>query len=107
MERSEFYNKLSQTSSTYNWEVNDKSQNLIAEGTRGKVKGVTLNPVTAVAYRQGKGVYASNKRGTLQAGKALGLPRTFTDSVYQASTNHSNRGHSQVVRGRIRSALEI
>ena len=71
------------------------------------VKGVSLNPVTAVAYRQGKGIFASNKRGTLQAGKALGLTRTFTNNLYQATTNYSNRGHSQVVRGKIRSALGV
>ena len=106
MERSEFYNQLSETSSSYSWEVSS-SQSLTATGARGKPKGVTHNPVTAVADRQGKGIYASNKRGTQQAGKALGLPNSFGNSVYQASTNHSNRGNGQVVRGRIRSALEI
>jgi phage-related tail protein len=79
----------------------------MAMGRRGKVKGVSLNPVTAVAYKLGKGVFASNKRGTTQAGKALGLTKTFTENLYQATTNQSNRGHSQVVRGKIRSALEI
>ena len=83
------------------------SKTVTATGKRGKVKGVKLNPVTAVAYKQGKGVYASNKRGTQQAGKALGLTKTFTENLYQATTNKSNRGHSQVVRGKIRSALEI
>ena len=106
MEISEFYTKLSQTSSTYDWEVSS-SQKLTATGKRGKVKGASLNPVTAVAYKQGKGVFASNKRGTQQAGKALGLTKTFTENLYQATTNQSNRGHSQVVRGKIRSALEI
>ena len=106
MDTQDFYQKLSQTSSTYNWEVSS-SQSVTAQGKRGKVKGATLNPVTAVAYKQGKGVFASNKRGTQQAGKALGLTKTFTENLYQATTNQSNRGHSQVVRGKIRSALEI
>jgi len=106
MEIYDFYTKLSETSLTYNWELNG-SQTVVATGSRGKVKGVSLNPVTAVAYRQGKGVYASNQRGTRQAGKALGLSRTFTDNLYQATTNYSNRGHSQVVRGKIRSALGV
>ena len=106
MRNVEFYSKLSQTSSTYSWEVSP-SQAVTATGRRGKVKGVALNPVTAVAYRQGKGVYASNKRGTQQAGKALGLTKTFTDNLYQATKACSNRGNSQVVRGKIRSALEI
>ena len=106
MEISEFYQKLSQTSSTYKWEVSS-SQKLTATRKRGKVKGASLNPVTAVAYKQGKGVFASNKRGTQQAGKALGLSKTFTENLYQATTNQSNRGHSQVVRGKIRSALGV
>ena len=106
MNTCEFYTRLAQTSSTYSWEVSS-SQTVTATGKRGKAKGVTLNPVTAVAYKQGKGVYASNKRGTQQAGKALGLTKTFTNSLYQAATNQSNRGNSQVVRGKIRSALEI
>ena len=106
MEICEFYSKLAQTSSTYGWEVST-SQSVTATGRRGKVKGMTLNPVTAVAYKLGKGVFAPTKRGTTQAGKALGLTKTFTENLYQATTNTSNRGHSQVVRGKIRSALEI
>lgn len=106
MNSSEFYDKLSKTSATYNWQVSNK-KSITATGKRGKVKGESLNPVTAVAYKQGKGVFASNKRGTQQAGKALGLTKTFTENLYQATTNKSNRGHSQVVRGKIRSALEI
>lgn len=106
MESNDFYQKLSETSSTYNWELNNR-QTVTATGSRGRVKGMSLNPVTAVAYRQGKGIFASNKRGTLQAGKALGLTRTFTNNLYQATTNYSNRGHSQVVRGKIRSALGV
>ena len=102
----EFYAKLAQTTSTYKWEVNT-SKSVTTKGKRGKVKGQTLNPVTAVAYKQGKGVYASTKRGTQRAGKSLGLTSTFTESLYQAATNYSNRGNSQVVRGKIRSALEI
>ena len=106
MESRECYSKLSQTSSTYQWEGSEK-KTITATGKRGKVKGSALNPVTAVAYKQGKGVFASNKRGTQQAGKALGLTKTFTENLYQATTNHSNRGHSQVVRGKIRSALGV
>jgi len=106
MEICEFYSNLAQTSSTYGWTVSP-SQSVMAMGKRGKVKGMTLNPVTAVAYKLGKGVFASTKRGTTQAGKALGLTKTFTENLYQATTNKSNRGHSQVVRGKIRSALEI
>ena len=106
MQISEFYDSLSNVSSTYNWSVSSQ-QTIGATGTRGKTKGVTVNPVTAVAHRNGLGTFGSNKRETMKAGKALGLTKTFTENVYQATTNHSNRGNSQVVRGRILSALEI
>tara|TARA_R100001163_G_C5047010_1_gene184216 strand:+ start:690 stop:1010 length:321 start_codon:yes stop_codon:yes gene_type:complete len=106
MQINEFYDSLSTVSATYNWEV-AQNKTISAVGTRGKAKGVKLNPITAVAYRKGLGTYGSNKRDTLKAGKDLGLTKTFTENVYQATTNYSNRGNSQVVRGRILSALEI
>ena len=102
----EFYDQLSNLPQSYGFGV-DGSNQIIGQGRRGKAKGIKFNPVTAVAHRNGLGTYSSNKRDTLRAGKALGLTKTFTENLYQASTNHSNRGHSQVVRGRIRSALEI
>ena len=106
MQINEFYQQLSTVSSSYKWEVST-SKTISATGTRGKTKGLKLNPVTALAYRRGLGTYGSNKRDTLRAGKALGLTKVFTENVYQATTNYSNRGNSQVVRGRILSALEI
>ena len=105
MKSNEFYSQLSQVSNTYNWSVTGKT--IVGQGVRGNAKGVTFNPITAVAYRKGYGIYISNKRETLKAGKALGLSTTFTTNLYQATTNYSNRGHSQVVRGRIKTALEI
>ena len=102
----EFYDQLSDLPQSYGFGV-DGSNQIIGQGKRGKAKGIRFTPVTAVAHRNGLGTYSSNKRDTLRAGKALGLTKTFTENLYQASTNHSNRGHSQVVRGRIRSALEI
>ena len=68
---------------------------------------MTFNPVTAVAYRSTGEVYGTNKRETLKAGKALGLTREFTNHVYNATTSVSNRGNTQVVRGKIRSALGV
>ena len=107
MEISEFYQQLSSLpSTTYVFSIGDNI-NIVATGKRGKAKGHTFNAVTAVAHRSGHGSYANNKRETLRAGRALGLSRTFTENLYQATTNHSNRGHSQVVRGKIRSALEL
>jgi len=106
MERNDFYQALSAAPETFSWAVGD-SNSIVATKTRGKGRGETYNPVTAVASYLGVGSFGSNKRETLKAGTALGLPRSFTETVYSASTSASNRGNAQVVRGRIRSALEI
>jgi hypothetical protein len=107
MDIQEFYNQLSNLPrTTYSFSV-EQDQKIVATGRRGKAKGITFNPVTAVAHREGHGSYGTNKRDTLRAGRALGLSKTFSENLYQATTNYSNRGHSQVVRGKIRSALEL
>ena len=106
MERSDFYCSLSKLPTTYNWNVED-NKSIAAVKTRGPAKGKTFNPVTAVAHKLGLGTFGHTKRDTLKAGTALGLPREFTSHVYDATTSVSNRGNAQVVRGKIRSALEI
>ena len=103
----EFYQQLSSLpKNSYRWSI-EGNKTIVGTGRRGQAKGHTFNPVTVIANRQGHGVYGTNKRETLRAGKALGLSKTFSENLYQATTNHSNRGHSQVVRGKIRSALEL
>ena len=106
MERCEFYSSLSKLPTTYSWNVED-NKSIAAGKTRGPSTGKTFNPVTAVAHKFGLGIYGHTKRDTLKAGTALGLPREFTSHVYDATTSVSNRGNAQVVRGKIRSALEI
>ena len=106
MERSDFYCSLSKLPRTYNWNVED-NKTIAAVKTRGPAKGKTFNPVTAIAHKSGLGIFGHTKRDTLKAGTALGLPREFTSHVYAATTSVSNRGNAQVVRGKIRSALEI
>ena len=88
------------------WNVED-NKSIAAVKTRGPAKGKTFNPVTAVAHKLGLGTFGHTKRDTLKAGTAIGLPREFTSHVYDATTSVSNRGNAQVVRGKIRSALEI
>lgn len=105
MDSNEFYQTLSSLPSTYSFGVEDKT--IVGTTKRGKARGVTFNPVTAVAYRRTGEVYGTNKRETLKAGKALGLTREFTSHVYNAATSVSNRGNVQVVRGKIRSALGV
>jgi len=105
MESTEFYSTLASLPSTYRFDVEGKA--IKGQLTRGSARGSTLNPVTAVAYRTTGEVYGTNKRETQKAGRALGLTREFTNHVYNATTGVSNRGNTQVVRGKIRSALEI
>lgn len=105
MDSNEFYNTLSSLPQSYNFNVQDNT--IIGTINRGPAKGVKLNPVTALVYRVTGEVYGTNKRETQKAGKVLGLTREFTDHVYNATTGVSNRGNTQVVRGKIRSALGV
>ena len=105
MESSEFYCALDSLPGSYSFDVDGKA--ITGKTNRGSGRGVTFNPVTAVAYRSTGEVYGTNKRETLRAGKALGLTREFTSHVYNATAGVSNRGNSQVVRGKIRSALGV
>jgi len=106
MERVDFYDSLATLPQSYSWQVGD-NKIISAVKTRDPGKGNNFNPVTAVAHKLGHGTFGTTKRETLKAGTALGLPRQFTSHVYNATTGVSNRGNSQVVRGKIRSALEI
>lgn len=103
MKNNEFYTALTKLPRSY-FSTEGELTGSIAGGQH---RGEAVNPVTAVAYKATGTVYGTNKRGTLQAGRALGLSRDFTNHVYNATTGVSNRGNTQVVRGKIRSALEI
>ena len=103
MESREFYTALSKLPKSY---FNDTGS-LVGEITGGQYRGESVNPVTAVACKATGTVYGTNKRDTLRAGKALGLNRDFTTHVYNATTGVSNRGNTQVVRGKVRSALGV
>jgi len=105
MENNEFYTTLASLPKSYSFGVVDNT--IVGSTNRGSAKGVTFNPVTAVAYRQTGEVYGTNKRETLKAGRALGLNRSFTETVYNATTGVSNRGNTQVVRGKVKSALGV
>ncbi len=106
MERNEFYRTLSRLKKQYNWEINEDNS-IVATSTGQRRSAVTYNPVTAVANWHGYRVSSNNKRETLKLGRALGLTRDFVEHVYDATTSMSNRGNAQVVRGKLRSALEI
>jgi len=105
MESNEFYSALSDLPQYYNFNVDGSS--ITGQIQRGEYRGETVNPVTAVALRETGTVYGTNKRETQRAGRAIGLNSQFVNHVYNATTASSNRGNAQVVRGKIRNALEI
>ena len=105
MESNEFYSTLASLPQSYQFDVEDNT--IVGTSKRGKTRGVSFNPVTVLAYRQTGEVYGTNKRETLKAGRVLGLTRVFTTHVYNATAGVSNRGNTQVVRGKLRSALGV
>jgi len=105
MQSNEFYSTLASLPQSYQFGVQDNT--IVGQTNRGSGRGVTFNPVTVVAFRETGEVYGTNKRETLKAGRALGLTRQFTETVYNATTGVSNRGNTQVVRGKIKSALGV
>ena len=95
MNQNEFLTMLSKVSGHYNWDYYTDNRLL---GIRG---GRTFNPVTAVAYSQGHGFFPANKRGTVSAAKKLGITTNLANAIY----SQSNRGHAQIVRGKMLSTL--
>lgn len=106
MQSREFYQSLSTLGSNYSWTLG-QDNTLTGVKRLGADKGAVVNPVTAVANSRGISVDGSTKRATLKAGKALGLTSEFINHVYGAINGATNRGNTQVVRGKIRSALGV
>jgi hypothetical protein len=101
-----FFKRLLNISDSYHWDVNDDNR-LTAVIQSGPFKGFRLNPITALAHKSGFGFFNDNKRDTIVAGRLLGFKRSFVENVYKATTSHDNHGDVQVLRGRIRSVLEV
>jgi hypothetical protein len=100
MDRQEFYDRLMLLGRKFRWGVDNKRIHATMRGTR-------YNPVTALAQHMGHGTFQDNKKSTLKAGTALGLPRNFTNDLYDATVGSSNRGNTQVVRGHLRGTLGV
>ena len=93
--QTEFLDTLTRVSSAYSWEYVDNG--IIGVARRGQHKGKTFNPVTAVAGSLGSGYFKNTKRGTERAARAIGITPQLAMAVYSGS----NRGHAQIVRGKI------
>jgi hypothetical protein len=102
----EFYNRLYNVSESYHWHLNSNNK-VVATIQSGPNRGHTLNPVTALAHKSGFGFFDDTRDGTEYAASLLGIPRKLARSIYSATVGTYNRGNTQVVRGRIRSALGV
>lgn len=105
MNYSTFFEKLHNVANAYSWTVNHNK--VVAELKSGSYKGFTLNPITALAHKAGLGLFSNNRESTEFAARLLGIPRSVARNVYSATLATYNHGNTQVVRGRIRSALEV
>lgn len=91
---------------TYKWERDNGK--IVGTGRRGYLTGSPVNPITAYAYQRTGRVYSDTKKDTLKAATAAGLDRQFAAQVYDAFKGRgSNRGNTQVLRGKIRSYLNV
>jgi hypothetical protein len=105
MNYKEFIDRLYGLSSSYRWGVENKK--VVAKIKSGPNRGFTLNPVTALAHKCGFGFFKNNREETEAAASLIGIPRTTARNIYSATIGTKNRGNAQVIRGKIRSALEV
>ena len=105
MKQSDFFERLYNISGAYHWDVRNKK--VVATIQSGPYRGHTLNPLTALAHKSGLGMFNNTRDDTINAASLLGIPRSIARQIYSATLGTYNRGNTQVVRGRIRSALEI
>lgn len=95
MTQTDFLKTFAKYARLYNW-TDDKNR-LVGTKKRGRYAGVPFNAVTAVAHSLGLGVFPNTKRGTQQAARQLGMTQNLAMAVY----SRSNRGHAQIVRGKL------
>jgi hypothetical protein len=97
MNQNEFLTTLARVSGSYKWDYYTDNRLL---GVRGNK---TYNPVTAVAHSLGHGTFPTTKRGTLQAARKIGMTQNLANAVY----SQSNRGHAQIVRGKMLNIFNL
>jgi hypothetical protein len=105
MNEIQFLLALQKTQKSYKWQLRGKKIRGVARN--GNDRGELFDPITAVSRYTGNGTYEVTQRGRKRAGKSTGLSTTLTHNVIHASDAKSNRGNSQVLRGRIKQILEL
>lgn len=105
MKQVDIFNRLYNISESYHWDVQDKR--VVATIKSGPHKGHVLNPITALAHKSGLGLFENTRDDTVCAANLMGIPRQTARTIYSATIGTHNRGNTQVLRGKIRSALEV
>jgi len=105
MNYSDFFNRLENLSHAYHWDIDNKRVNATIQS--GPLRGFKLNPITALAHKSGFGFFDNTRDETEYAARLLGIPRSKARHIYSATIASHNHGNTQVVRGKIRSALEV
>jgi hypothetical protein len=106
MRLNEFYDRLFNISESYRWTV-DENNKVVATIQSGPFRGFRVNPLTALAHKSGFGLIEDTRDGAEFAAHLLGIPRRVARKLYSATLASNNHGNTQVLRGRIRSALEV
>lgn len=101
MTETQFVQALTDVSKSYTWKV-DSSGTITGVAKNGTARGQTFNPIQALA-RTKRTVTGFSPVSTRRAASSLGLSGQTAASL----TTTSNRGHGQVLRGRIRGALGL
>lgn len=105
MNVNDFLYRLCNVADSYHWSIDDRR--VIATIQSGPNRGLTLNPITALAHKSGFGFFNNTREDTVSAASLLGITRKTARAIYSATLGTYNRGNTQVFRGRIRSALEV
>jgi hypothetical protein len=105
MTAAEFFDRLANIDHAFRWSLDENRVHATIQS--GTLRGTTLNPVTAVAFKAGLGVYDDTIDGTRSAAARIGLDRATADTLYRAAAGTRNRGNTQVFRGYIRSLLGV
>jgi hypothetical protein len=106
MNRNKLLNKLSNIAHAYHWDIYNDNR-ILATIQSGDFKGFKLNPITALAHKAGLGFFNNTREDTEYAARLLGISRSKARRIYSAILASYNHGDTQVVRGKIRSALEV
>jgi hypothetical protein len=93
MNQSDFVKELSAIEYQYSWSY--ENGQLIGE--RIMLPHGKFNPITAVCYSNTGFKYPKTRLGTIRAARKLGI----TSQLAEAIMSTSNRGHAQIIRGKM------